>query len=126
MQALGIESPASSKGETLSIKRVSSCRTVRPPADEGPTSPAIQSLAARTRRIKSASPYGHLPGWKLDGLIAKSNDDVRQEVTAAFEQLVVVDGVQESADGSTDLRPIPRGHRLLSLPRDTLSNFHKA
>ena len=31
-------------------------------------------------RLRSASPYGHLPGWKVDGLIAKSNDDLRQEV----------------------------------------------
>lgn len=34
----------------------------------------------KAARIKAASPYGHLSGWKLDGLIAKSNDDVRQEV----------------------------------------------
>ena len=36
---------------------------------------------SQASRVRVASPYGHLPGWKLDGLIAKSNDDVRQEVS---------------------------------------------
>jgi phosphatidylinositol 4-kinase len=39
-----------------------------------------ESFAEKAERVRLKSPYGHLPGWKLDGLIAKSNDDVRQEV----------------------------------------------
>lgn len=31
-------------------------------------------------RLRSETPFQHLPGWSLRGLIAKSNDDVRQEV----------------------------------------------
>ena len=34
----------------------------------------------KTNRLRVASPYGHLPGFRVDGLIAKSNDDLRQEV----------------------------------------------
>lgn len=41
---------------------------------------AIETFASKAERIRASSPYGHLPNWKLDGLIAKSNDDVRQEV----------------------------------------------
>jgi phosphatidylinositol 4-kinase len=31
-------------------------------------------------RIKGLSAYGHLPNWELEGMIVKSNDDLRQEV----------------------------------------------
>ena len=41
---------------------------------------AGESFAQKTERIRRSSPYSHLPGWKLDGLICKSNDDLRQEV----------------------------------------------
>jgi hypothetical protein len=37
-------------------------------------------FAEKNAKLRSHSPYGHLPTWKIDGLIAKSNDDVRQEV----------------------------------------------
>jgi len=37
-------------------------------------------FAEKNATLRSHSPYGHLPTWKIDGLIAKSNDDVRQEV----------------------------------------------
>ena len=40
----------------------------------------MESFAAKTARIKAASTGGDTPGWRLDGLIAKSNDDLRQEV----------------------------------------------
>lgn len=39
-----------------------------------------ETFETKEERVKSLSPYKHLPNWKLDGLIAKSNDDVRQEV----------------------------------------------
>jgi hypothetical protein len=41
------------------------------------------SWAAKTRRVRNASPYGRAPGWSLVALISKANDDVRQEVRAA-------------------------------------------
>jgi hypothetical protein len=39
-----------------------------------------ETFAAKAIKVRAKSPYRHLPTWKLDGLIAKSNDDVRQEV----------------------------------------------
>jgi hypothetical protein len=42
--------------------------------------PSTESFHTKCERIRANSPYGHLPGWKLEGLLAKSNDDVRQEV----------------------------------------------
>lgn len=39
-----------------------------------------ETFAQKAARLRSQSPYGHLPGWGIGGLIAKSNDDVRQEV----------------------------------------------
>lgn len=33
-------------------------------------------------RIKSSSPYGHLPGWQLMSVIVKCGDDLRQELLA--------------------------------------------
>lgn len=41
---------------------------------------AGETFAQKAERIRVASPFGHLEGWKLDGLICKSNDDLRQEV----------------------------------------------
>lgn len=38
-----------------------------------------ETFLEKTKRLRGLSPYGHLAGWKLDGLIAKSNDDLRQE-----------------------------------------------
>eukprot|EP00752_Nemacystus_decipiens_P003913 g3587.t2 len=39
-----------------------------------------ESMAAKTRRIRKQSLEGGRAGWKLQRLIMKSNDDVRQEV----------------------------------------------
>jgi len=39
-----------------------------------------ETFPEKAARLQAKSPYGKLPGWKLGGLIAKSNDDVRQEV----------------------------------------------
>ena len=41
-----------------------------------------ESFEQKTLSLKSKSDFGHLAGWKLGGLIAKSNDDLRQEVRA--------------------------------------------
>lgn len=42
----------------------------------------------KTNRLRVASPYGHLPGFRVDGLIAKSNDDLRQEVLLRLRALL--------------------------------------
>ena len=39
-----------------------------------------ESMAAKARRIRKQSLEGGRVGWKLQRLIMKSNDDVRQEV----------------------------------------------
>jgi hypothetical protein len=39
-----------------------------------------ESFHQKSQRVRTASPFGHLSNWKMEGLIAKSNDDVRQEV----------------------------------------------
>ena len=45
------------------------------------TLPSVScDVQEKTNRLRVASPYGHLPGFRVDGLIAKSNDDLRQEV----------------------------------------------
>lgn len=39
-----------------------------------------ETFADRAARLRTVSKFGALAGWKLGGLLAKSNDDVRQEV----------------------------------------------
>ncbi len=41
-----------------------------------------ENWASKRSRIRESSPFGNLPGWDLVSLIAKSNDDLRQEVCA--------------------------------------------
>ncbi len=41
-----------------------------------------ENWASKRSRIRELSPFGNLPGWDLVSLIAKSNDDLRQEVCA--------------------------------------------
>jgi len=54
---------------------------LEPPKEkEDDTSKAGESFSEKMERIRKSSPYSHLPGWRLDGLICKSNDDLRQEV----------------------------------------------
>ena len=49
---------------------------------------SAESFVVKNDRLRSMSPFGHLPGWKIDGLIAKSNDDVRQEVCLNSRRLL--------------------------------------
>ncbi len=39
-----------------------------------------ETFVGKAARLQPQSPYGHLDNWGIGGLIAKSNDDVRQEV----------------------------------------------
>lgn len=47
-----------------------------------------ENFAMKSARLKAASPIGALPGWRLDGLIAKSNDDLRQEVSHSAAEYI--------------------------------------
>eukprot|EP01040_Poterioochromonas_malhamensis_P016323 gene16323-18507_t len=49
-------------------------------ANNSTTGALGETFSGKSERVRVGSPYGHLPSWKLGGLIAKSNDDVRQEV----------------------------------------------
>ena len=47
--------------------------------------------------IRNASPYGKLSNWGIDGFIAKSNDDLRQEMfvmqlIAFYQEIFRTDG----------------------------------
>jgi len=49
-----------------------------------------ETFAQKAARLRSQSPYGHLPGWGIGGLIAKSNDDVRQEVGGCIIIIIII------------------------------------
>eukprot|EP00056_Hartaetosiga_gracilis_P011779 m.180864 g.180864 ORF g.180864 m.180864 type:complete len:984 (-) comp13579_c0_seq16:1290-4241(-) len=44
---------------------------------------AKEDWKTKVSRIRSLSPYGHLPTWRLVPIIVKSGDDLRQEVLAS-------------------------------------------
>ncbi|XP_039261077.2 phosphatidylinositol 4-kinase beta-like [Styela clava] len=65
--------------------RDSSC-FIRDPDD--PSAAALKEpWESKVRRIREASPYGHLPNWKLLSVIIKCGDDLRQELLA-YQMLV--------------------------------------
>ena len=43
---------------------------------------AAEKWASKVARLRRASPYGHLPCWRLRPVIVKSGDDCRQELMA--------------------------------------------
>jgi len=47
---------------------------------EGQGAGGGESFKGKAARVRATSTVGHLENWQLDGVIAKSNDDVRQEV----------------------------------------------
>ncbi|XP_024920695.1 phosphatidylinositol 4-kinase beta isoform X3 [Cynoglossus semilaevis] len=50
---------------------------------EDPSAVALKEpWEEKVRRIREASPYGHLPNWKLLSVIVKCGDDLRQELLA--------------------------------------------
>lgn len=88
--ALGYTPPTtarSNRAESCGVHMIATIGVLK----EGGTAAAQQSgapaqgvlgetFAGKSRRIRDNSPYGHLACWSIGGLIAKSNDDVRQEV----------------------------------------------
>ncbi|KAM9386260.1 phosphatidylinositol 4-kinase beta-like isoform 2-T2 [Pholidichthys leucotaenia] len=50
---------------------------------EDPSAVALKEpWEEKVRRIREASPYGHLPNWRLLSVIVKCGDDLRQELLA--------------------------------------------
>ena len=41
-----------------------------------------EKFSDKQRRVRASSPFGHLPGWKLQSVIVKAGDDCRQELMA--------------------------------------------
>jgi len=56
------------------------------------------------KRVRAASPYGHLPHWRLIQLIVKSKDDVRQEQFAT-QLITLFSQIFRKADLPLWLRP---------------------
>ncbi|KAM9701323.1 phosphatidylinositol 4-kinase beta-like, partial [Menidia menidia] len=51
---------------------------------EDPSAVALKEpWEEKVRRIREASPYGHLPNWRLLSVIVKCGDDLRQELLAS-------------------------------------------
>lgn len=72
------------------VRRRLADATAPPPANafrHDPADPSAQALkeswACKEARVRAASPYGHLPGWRLLGCIVKCGDDLRQELLAS-------------------------------------------
>jgi len=50
-------------------------------------------LSEQEEAVRRHSSHGHLSGWGMDGFIAKSNDDLRQEIFVMQVSLEVFRGV---------------------------------
>lgn len=70
-----------------------------------PSKKSVETWAEKSQRVKEASEYGHLPGWTLVSIIAKSFDDLRQEVFA-LQLMSTLQSIFEGNDlGQLYLRP---------------------
>ncbi|NWI96654.1 PI4KB kinase, partial [Pitta sordida] len=62
---------------------------------EDPSAVALKEpWQEKVRRIREASPYGHLPSWRLLSVIVKCGDDLRQELLA-FQVLQQLQSIWE-------------------------------
>ncbi|XP_069040792.1 phosphatidylinositol 4-kinase beta isoform X2 [Lepisosteus oculatus] len=62
---------------------------------EDPSAVALKEpWQEKVRRIREASPYGHLPNWRLLSVIVKCGDDLRQELLA-FQVLKQLQSIWE-------------------------------
>uniref|UniRef100_A0A8C0U1R4 PIK helical domain-containing protein n=1 Tax=Cyanistes caeruleus TaxID=156563 RepID=A0A8C0U1R4_CYACU len=74
---------------------------------EDPSAVALKEpWQEKVRRIREASPYGHLPSWRLLSVIVKCGDDLRQELLAfqVLKQLQVRRCPRNSQRNSPSLR----------------------
>ncbi|KAG1656200.1 Phosphatidylinositol 4-kinase beta [Nymphon striatum] len=68
----------------------------------------------KIRRIRESSPYGHLPNWRLLGVIVKCGDDLRQELMA-YQILVQIQKIWQQEHVPLWLRP----YRILVMSNDS-------
>ncbi|KAJ0066692.1 hypothetical protein NL108_018317 [Boleophthalmus pectinirostris] len=82
---------------------------------EDPSAVALKEpWEEKVRRIREASPYGHLPTWRLLSVIVKCGDDLRQELLA-FQVLQVLQWVWQQERVPLWIRP----YRILVLSSDS-------
>ncbi|XP_038018034.1 phosphatidylinositol 4-kinase beta isoform X3 [Motacilla alba alba] len=70
--------------------------------------------AGDIRRIREASPYGHLPSWRLLSVIVKCGDDLRQELLA-FQVLKQLQSIWEQERVPLWIRP----YKILVISADS-------
>ncbi|KAI6185136.1 Phosphatidylinositol 4-kinase beta [Aphelenchoides fujianensis] len=73
-------------------------------ADDPSASAMSEPWEEKQRRIQSASPYGHLPGWRLLPVIIKTGDDLRQELLA-YQLLTTLQNIWKDEGVNLLLRP---------------------
>lgn len=66
------------------------------PAQKLGPDPFRESMAAKTERVRSASPFSHLPGWRVENIIIKAGDDLTQE-QLALEVAQMLHNIWQSA-----------------------------
>uniref|UniRef100_A0A8C0U270 Phosphatidylinositol 4-kinase beta n=2 Tax=Cyanistes caeruleus TaxID=156563 RepID=A0A8C0U270_CYACU len=82
---------------------------------EDPSAVALKEpWQEKVRRIREASPYGHLPSWRLLSVIVKCGDDLRQELLA-FQVLKQLQSIWEQERVPLWIIPIIYSHYLFLL-----------
>ncbi|XP_064488634.1 phosphatidylinositol 4-kinase beta-like [Ornithodoros turicata] len=92
---------------------VPKCIVKRDPED--PSAAALKEpWEEKVRRIREASPYSHLPGWRLLAAIVKCGDDLRQELMV-YQLLSVLQKIWEQEHVPLWVRP----YRILVTSEDS-------
>lgn len=82
---------------------------------EDPSAAALKEpWEEKVRRIREASPYSHLPGWRLLAAIVKCGDDLRQELMV-YQLLSVLQKIWEQEHVPLWVRP----YRILVTSEDS-------
>ncbi|NXH05317.1 PI4KB kinase, partial [Loxia leucoptera] len=82
---------------------------------EDPSAVALKEpWQEKVRRIREASPYGHLPSWRLLSVIVKCGDDLRQELLA-FQVLKQLQAIWEQERVPLWIRP----YKILVISADS-------
>ncbi|XP_068031002.1 phosphatidylinositol 4-kinase beta isoform X1 [Anomalospiza imberbis] len=82
---------------------------------EDPSAVALKEpWQEKVRRIREASPYGHLPSWRLLSVIVKCGDDLRQELLA-FQVLKQLQSIWEQERVPLWIRP----YKILVISADS-------
>ncbi|XP_021937293.1 phosphatidylinositol 4-kinase beta isoform X2 [Zootermopsis nevadensis] len=82
---------------------------------EDPSAAALKEpWEEKERRVREASPYGHMASWRLLSVIVKCGDDLRQELLAS-QLLTMLQRIWESERICLWVRP----YKILCLSNDT-------